>query len=109
MNPTAAFTSTVPVSSSRPLSVTRPASRESSPHTMEIVVVLPAPFGPSSPYVSPAAIVNPTPSTATRSPYDLRSPSQSLAVQHDGRCMASRYRFERRPCRAGIYDRVSRW
>jgi hypothetical protein len=33
----------------RPATVTSPASRASSPHTIEIVVVLPAPLGPSSP------------------------------------------------------------
>ena len=38
---------------------------------MEIVVVLPAPFGPRRPYVSPAGIVKPTPSTAWRYPEPL--------------------------------------
>ena len=41
---------------------------------MEIVVVLPAPFGPRRPYVSPGAIANPTPSTACRSPNRFRRP-----------------------------------
>jgi hypothetical protein len=39
---------------------------------MLMVVVLPAPFGPSRPYVSPARISNPTPSTAWRVPKCLR-------------------------------------
>jgi hypothetical protein len=51
-----------------PSTVTSPASRSSSPAMIEIVVVLPAPFGPSSPYVSPGLIWNPTPSTAVRLP-----------------------------------------
>jgi hypothetical protein len=33
----------------RPATVMSPRSRVSSPHTIEIVVVLPAPLGPSSP------------------------------------------------------------
>jgi hypothetical protein len=47
---------------------TVPASRRKTPATIEIVVVLPAPFGPSRPYVSPGAMAKPTPSTAVRSP-----------------------------------------
>ena len=73
---------------------------------MEIVVVLPAPFGPSSPYVSPAAIENPTPSTATRSPYDLRSPSHSSTTSVP---MGVTLTVRASSARAGIYDRVSRW
>jgi hypothetical protein len=37
---------------------------------MRMVVVLPAPFGPSRPYASPATTSNDNPSTATRSPKD---------------------------------------
>jgi hypothetical protein len=50
-------------------------SLEQAAHTIEIVVVLPAPFGPSSPYVSPASIEKLTPSTATRPANDLRRSS----------------------------------
>src|SRR5688500_18880616 len=64
------------MSNCRPSSSTSPASRARSPHTIEIVVVLPAPLGPSRPYVSPGAIANPTPSTARRSPNDFLSPVQ---------------------------------
>src|SRR5262245_12125624 len=39
---------------------------------MRMVVVLPAPLGPSRPNVSPCATSNETPSTATRLPFDLR-------------------------------------
>jgi hypothetical protein len=41
---------------------------ESTPRIMSMVVVLPAPFGPRSPTISPGATRNDTPSTARRSP-----------------------------------------
>ena len=41
---------------------------------METVVVLPAPFGPRTPTISPRPIANDTPSTATRPANDLRRP-----------------------------------
>src|SRR5690349_2407136 len=52
-----------------------PALRSRSPHTIRIVVVLPAPFGPSNPYVSPACTSKATSDTATRSPKRRVSPS----------------------------------
>jgi hypothetical protein len=39
-----------------------------SPASILMVVVLPAPFGPSSPKTSPSAIVSVSPSTAVKSP-----------------------------------------
>ena len=60
-----------PTSSGRPSTVTCRASGVSSPQTIEIVVVLPAPFGPSRPYVSPSRISKETPWTASRSPIPL--------------------------------------
>ena len=72
-----------------PATVTAPPSRSSRPAIIEIVVVFPAPFGPSSPYVSPAPIPNPTPSTATISPKRRRRPrhssTRSLAIAPPGR------------------------
>src|SRR5450755_3477094 len=43
-----------------------------------IVVVLPAPFGPRKPKVSPAATVKSIPRTASTSPYLLVSPDTSM-------------------------------
>src|SRR5215207_5655696 len=48
--------------------VALPPVGRSSPSSMRSVVVLPAPFGPSRPYTSPAATVNDRSSTATSSP-----------------------------------------
>ena len=45
----AALASVAPGAMGRPATVTEPASRSSSPHAIEIVVVLPAPLGPSRP------------------------------------------------------------
>ena len=59
-----------------PATTTSPPSRRRIPQTIEIVVVLPAPFGPRRPYVSPGAISKLTPSTAWRSPNRLRRPLQ---------------------------------
>ena len=53
-----------------------------SPTTIENVVVLPAPFGPSRPTTSPDAISRLTPCTTVRPPYDLvRSCVRSVAIQ----------------------------
>jgi hypothetical protein len=45
-----------------------PAVGSSTPRIMLMVVVFPAPFGPSSPTISPRATSNDTPSTATVAP-----------------------------------------
>src|SRR5574338_1147951 len=68
----APFSAVVPGPSGLPSTSTSPPSRARTPQIMEMVVVLPAPFGPSRPYVSPGAIWKPTPSTAARSPNRLR-------------------------------------
>ena len=49
----------------------RPSVGSSTPRIMLIVVVLPAPFGPSSPTISPGDTWNETPSTAFNGPKDL--------------------------------------
>ena len=56
---------------SAPSSSTRPESGETSPTTMENVVVLPAPFGPSRPTTSPDEMSRFTPLTTVRPPYDF--------------------------------------
>ncbi len=52
----------------RAKTVTAPASGRVRPSTMSIVVVLPAPFAPSSATVSPGAITRSTPHTARTEP-----------------------------------------
>src|SRR5262249_19681776 len=51
-----------------------PPVGSSTPRTMLMVVVLPAPLGPSRPTISRAPTANETPSTATVAPYCLRKP-----------------------------------
>ena len=63
---------------SAPKISTWPDSGVSRPEIIEMVVVLPAPFGPSKPKISPAATSNETPSTALVLPYEKRtSPTRS--------------------------------
>src|SRR5215472_5039678 len=65
-----------------PSTVTSPPSRRRYPSRISTVVVLPAPFGPSSANTSPWLMSRSTPSTATVSPYDLRSPlTRTLVVE----------------------------
>ena len=54
--------------SSQPSTVTRPDEGSISPASIRSVVVLPAPFGPSSAKISPGTRSNETSSTATRVP-----------------------------------------
>src|SRR2546421_467573 len=62
-----------------------PATRATPPlgcrsvHRTEIVVVLPAPFGPRNPNSSPGSTENEMPSTAVKSPNRLTRPSTSTA------------------------------
>ena len=53
-----------------------------------MVVDLPAPLGPSRPKISPGCAVKLTPSTASRSPYRLESPSTSI-THPPPRCAAA--------------------
>src|SRR4029450_4178155 len=67
---------------SLPSRSTRPESGDTRPTTIENVVVLPAPFGPSSPTTSPDEISPLTPRTTVRPPNDLvRSVVLSVAIQ----------------------------
>jgi hypothetical protein len=59
-------------------------ARVRSPITHSTVVVLPAPFGPRMPKISPSATENDTSSTATRDPYVLRRCATSIAAPAPG-------------------------
>src|SRR5215208_5266143 len=54
---------------SNPSTSTRPALGSERPAMMRIVVVLPAPFGPRKPKISPCSAVSDRRSTAVKSPY----------------------------------------
>src|SRR5436309_68064 len=56
-----------------PSTVTVPANGSSTPAAAANVVLLPDPFGPSSPTTSPRATSSDTPSTASVSPYRTRT------------------------------------
>src|SRR4051794_7512537 len=71
------FTSAALVATSTPRTIAWPPSGARSPSRISTVVVLPAPFGPSRPKISPAATWKSIPSTATMSPYRLISPRTS--------------------------------
>src|SRR3954464_7601925 len=59
--------------------MTSPASGRTSPSSILMTLVLPAPLGPSRPSTSPRATVNETSSTACWRPYRLRSPEHHTA------------------------------
>src|SRR5436309_2181913 len=71
MKPREALAASALVARSCPLISTRPAVGLSSPAMIRIVVVLPAPFGPRKPWISPGATSRLTPSTAVKAPYFL--------------------------------------
>src|SRR5258705_8748378 len=75
MKPRAAFAFSGSASRSWPSMTTRPAVGLSSPAMMRMVVVLPAPFGPRKPWISPLGTSKLTPSTAVNDPYFLTRPS----------------------------------
>src|SRR6476660_3344795 len=64
---------------SRPRTNACPASGRSRPVTIERVVVLPAPLGPTRPKNDPRGTSRSTPLTATRSPNRLPSPRMAMA------------------------------
>ena len=68
-----------PVSGSTPSTATVPAVRVRKPSRISTIVVLPAPFGPSSANTSPSAISKLTPRTASSEPYDLCRSTTSTA------------------------------
>src|SRR5437773_7195523 len=69
MKPSDALAASALVARSWPLMTTRPDVGLSSPAMIRIVVVLPAPFGPRNPWISPGATSRLTPSTAVKAPY----------------------------------------
>src|SRR6185369_6774463 len=71
MKPSEALAASAWVARSRPSMRTRPEVGLSSPAMIRIVVVLPAPFGPRKPWISPGATSRLTPSTAVKPPYFL--------------------------------------
>jgi hypothetical protein len=60
---------------SEPATFARPASARSNVARTRTAVVLPAPFGPSSPWTVPAGTATSNPSSAAVVPYAFRSPS----------------------------------
>src|SRR4051812_31682180 len=61
---------------SRPAKTTRPASGRKVPLTWWISVVLPAPFGPMTAWISPGRTSSETPSVTASPPKRLRNPSR---------------------------------
>src|SRR6266850_3563844 len=83
MKPREAFASSGACARSWPLIVIRPLVGLSRPAMMRMVVVLPAPFGPRKPWISPGSTERLTPSTAVKEPYFLTS--ASTAIMRSGR------------------------
>src|SRR3954447_14448655 len=65
--------------------MTSPASGRTSPSSILMTLVLPAPLGPSSPSTSPRATVNETSSTACWRTYRLRRPEHHPAGEGGAR------------------------
>src|SRR5215468_2198504 len=78
MKPSALLAASGSRARSWPSISTRPAVGLSSPAIMRMVVVLPAPFGPRKPWISPGATERLTPSTAVKAPYFLTSDSTAI-------------------------------
>src|SRR5919199_3988358 len=77
--PEACATWGLPSSISRPLTRTVPESGESTPERTFIMVLLPAPFSPTSPCTSPIPAANEAPSSAFTAPKDFEMPAPSIA------------------------------
>src|SRR6266567_6734369 len=69
-----------PWAGSAPSTSTCPAERIRKPSRISIVVVLPAPFGPSSAITSPRCAVKLTPSSTSTLPYRMRRSPTSIAM-----------------------------
>src|SRR5712671_2797011 len=78
MKPSDAFAASASVATSWPLTTMRPDVGFSSPAIMRMVVVLPAPFGPRKPWISPLDTSRLTPSTAVNDPYFFTRPSTRI-------------------------------
>src|SRR5260221_11189807 len=80
MKPREAFAASGAWARSWPLMVIRPLEGLSSPAMMRMVVVLPAPFGPRNPWISPGSTERLTPFTAVEEPDVLtRAPAAVMA------------------------------
>src|SRR4051812_48923127 len=75
---------------SSPLKVTPPAFGAICPVAMRKLVVLPAPFGPRSPTISPGLTENDTPFTTFPRPYTFSSPLTSSSRWRPPRACADR-------------------
>ena len=85
MTPMRRRTSPGDVATSSPARRARPDVGCSSVQRILMVVVLPAPFGPRNPKISPAPTEKPMPRTASTSPYFLARSSTSMAAASCGR------------------------
>src|ERR1700741_3177749 len=83
MKPSEALAASGACARSCPLMVILPLVGLSRPAMMRMVGVLPAPFGPRKPWISPGATERLTPSTAVKDPYFLTS--VSTAIMASGR------------------------
>src|SRR5205823_1169665 len=78
--PTPRFTSSGSRSGSKPATSARPPVGSVSPSSIRIVVVLPEPFGPRMPTISPASTSMSIWSTARVAPYRFVSPSARITT-----------------------------
>ena len=77
---TATRSRSVAVSQVSPSSWISPSSAVVSPARILIIVLLPAPFGPATPRISPGFASRSSPSSARVSPYHLRRPTDAQAA-----------------------------
>src|SRR5260221_14563747 len=83
MKPSEALAASGAWARSWPLMVIRPLEGLRSPAMMRMVVVLPAPFGPRNPWISPGSTERLTPFTAVEEPYVFTQ--ASTAIMASGR------------------------
>ena len=102
VTPIAARTPSGSARRSWPATRSSPASAGSSVVRIRTIVVLPAPFGPSSAKIVPSSTVTSTWSSTRFSPNDLRTPVAMIAGVMPGPFgPAARAAFRRRPARPG--------
>ena len=74
------FTCSYSRATSKPATVARPSLGCDSPHSILIAVVLPAPFAPRNPNISPSCTSNVMWFVATKSPNCFVSPSALITI-----------------------------
>src|ERR1700752_2883263 len=79
----------------------RPSVGESRPAAIRMVVVLPAPFGPIKPKISPCSTARLRSSTASTLSYSLRSSESSIILFHAWNRLQSRYKMSKSPQASG--------